>query len=124
MSLLRLRRISEQDPYWETLLKGIIARVLQIEPAVTIYIFGSFVENRFTAESDLDLAVIVPDEASPKAFLQKIYQAGRLSDWPLDLLVFRKSDFAKKSQIGGVCFDIRESGIELFPVWRLNGTPS
>lgn len=121
MSLLRLNRLSTADPFWITLLKGIIQRVLSVQPDSSIYIFGSFVQDRFTAESDLDLAVIIPDEASPKLFLQKIYESGRLSQWPLDLLVFKKSDFIKKSEVGGVCFDIKESGIELHPNWSLDG---
>ncbi|MBN8537090.1 MAG: nucleotidyltransferase domain-containing protein [Deltaproteobacteria bacterium] len=122
MSLLRLNRLSTSDPFWITLLKGIIERVLSIQPNSSIYIFGSFVADRFTAESDLDLAVIIPDEESPKLFLQKIYESGRLSQWPLDLLVFKKSDFIKRSEIGGVCFDIKESGVELHPNWSLNGS--
>lgn len=122
MSLLRLNRISTQGDFWIKLFKDIIERVVLVEPQSTVYIFGSFVEDRFTAESDIDLAVIIPDSSSPKLFLQKIYQPGRLSQWPLDLLVFKKSEFDKKSEVGGVCFDIRESGVELFPTWRLNGT--
>jgi predicted nucleotidyltransferase len=124
MSLLRLKRLSAQDPSWKILFKEIIDRVVKVEPSATIFIFGSFVANRLTAESDIDIAVIIPDSESPKAVLKRIYEGGRLAEWPVDLLVFRNGDFIRKSQIGGVCFDIRESGIELFPNWRLDGTLS
>jgi predicted nucleotidyltransferase len=124
MSLLRLKRLSTADPFWEELLKGIIERVLRVQPQESVYLFGSFVNDKFTVESDLDLAVIIPDDDSPKNFLQKIYEPGRLSQWPLDLLVFRSSDFIRKSEIGGVCFDIKESGVELYPKWSLNGSSS
>jgi predicted nucleotidyltransferase len=121
MSLLRLRRQSTDDPFWEKLLKGIIERVILVQPQASVFIFGSFVSGRFTAESDIDLAVLIPDDDSPKIFLQRVYETGRLSQWPLDLLVFRRSDYLRKSEVGGVCFDIKESGIELHPTWRLNG---
>lgn len=120
MSLLRLNKLSTSDPYWENLLHKILERIVDLEPRARVYIFGSFVEGRFTAESDLDLAVIVPDTWSTKIFLQKIYEAGRLSTWPLDLLVFKEVYFNEKSLIGGVCFDVKESGVELYPNWRLS----
>jgi predicted nucleotidyltransferase len=87
MSLLRLKQLSTNDPFWESLLKEIIGRITQVEPLAIVILFGSFIENRFTAESDLDVAVIIPDNGNPKIFLRKIYEPGRLSR----LLQYRRS---------------------------------
>ncbi len=119
MSLAKLKRLSKKDPFWTDNLKSIIEKILKIESNPIVFIFGSFLTDHFNGESDLDLAVIVPDTVLRKDFLNKLYQGGPVSKWPLDLLVFKKSDFERKSQIGGVCFDIREDGVELYPNWRL-----
>lgn len=116
---MRLQEKSNQDPYFKNLLRNLIHLIQKIEPHARVLIFGSFVKNKFTAESDIDLAVIVPDHWSQKDFLDQLYCAGPISTWPLDLLVFKKSYFEEKSMIGGVCFDIAELNVELYPHWRL-----
>lgn len=119
MSLLRLQDKSTQDPYFKELLRSLVERIQRLEPEAQVYIFGSFVSKKFTAESDIDLAVIVPDHWKQKDFLDQIYADGPISSWPLDLLVFRKTYFEEKSKIGGVCFDIAELNVQLYPIWRL-----
>jgi len=119
MSLLRLKDISTESPYFKDLLQGLIGKIKTLEPNSTVYIFGSFINKKFTAESDLDIAILIPDSWKPKDFLDQLYSNGPISSWPIDLLVFRHSYFNEKSQIGGVCFDIAEEGIELYPEWRL-----
>jgi DNA polymerase sigma len=121
MSLGRLKRISNRAHQWEEILKSLISRITRLESSCSIYIFGSFVRDELTAESDIDLCVIVPDSISPKQFYKDLYSSGPVSpSWPLDLLIFRKSDYDRKSNIGGVCFDIKIDGVELYPFWRLN----
>lgn len=123
MSLLNIHKISNKDPQWETLLKDLIFKIINIEVNAQVFIFGSFVRDNMRTGSDIDLAVILPDGISTKEFLKKIYkQNDKVSQWPLDLLVFNKSYFENKSQIGGVCFEIREDGVELYPRWSLNVT--
>ncbi|HPI40369.1 MAG TPA: nucleotidyltransferase domain-containing protein [Pseudobdellovibrionaceae bacterium] len=120
MSLAKLKDVNRRDPYFLNLLKKIVSRIIDVDKNARIYIFGSFVVDRFTAESDLDIAVIVPDHWSSRVFIEKIYEVGFLSSWPLDLLVFKEKDFAIKKEVGGVCVDIAESGVELYPQWRLD----
>lgn len=119
MSLARLKTLKTDGKTWKPILEKIVKRISAVESNCKVFIFGSFAEHRFTAESDLDIAVIIPDSWSEKHFLQEVYQAGPLSTWPLDLVVLKKSRFEKRKDIGGVCFDIRESGIQLFPDWNL-----
>lgn len=122
MSLLKLRKISNKNPQWVPILQDIIEKIKSVEDHSKVFIFGSFVHDKLNYESDLDLAVIIPDHKSVKDFLNTLYSKGQVSKWPLDLLVFNESHFAQKSQEGGVCFDIREDGIELFPNWSLDVT--
>lgn len=124
MSLDKFKNINPKDNYFYDLLKQIIKKVSNSEPAAKIFVFGSFVDGRFTPESDIDLAVILPDHWSPRKFIDLLYEQGHLSPWPLDLLVFNSKDFLNKKDIGGVCTDIFESGVEIYPKWSLINEPS
>lgn len=120
MSLLNIRKMSNKDPQWEIILKDLIFKITKIEMNAQVFVFGSFVKDNMTTGSDIDLAVILPNKNSTKDFLNTLYsQNDKVSPWPLDLLVFNKSYFEYKSQIGGVCFEIREDGVELYPNWSL-----
>jgi predicted nucleotidyltransferase len=119
VALKSAKLLDKNDPFWQRELKGIVSHIQKIQSDCQIFIFGSFVEGRFTDASDLDLAVIVPDGISSRELYKKIYSAGKFYSWPIDLLIFPQSHFVKQSEIGGVCFDIRETGVELYPTWRL-----
>lgn len=69
MSLLRLKERSTEYPYFKQLLQSLVQRIRQIEPDSQVYIFGSFAKKKMTEESDIDLAVIVPDHWKTKSFL-------------------------------------------------------
>ena len=107
---------------FDNILHNIVSRVVGLDPNCEIFIFGSFVEGRFTGESDLDVAVIIADGSDRKKFIESIYKPGVLSKWPIDLIVMSKSDYNKKKEVGGVAFDINEAGVQLYPNWKLNGT--
>jgi predicted nucleotidyltransferase len=119
MSLARLQSVDVSDSIWPKRLKGIVRRLTAVNKGIKVFIFGSFVEGRFTAESDLDIAVILADNSSEKKFIDEVYARGSFYDWPLDLIVLKKSKFDSKKKVGGVCFDIFESGVELYPRWKL-----
>lgn len=119
MGIAQTQKLTESDPAWHERLKKIVARALLVEKNIVVYVFGSYAEGRFTSSSDLDIAIVIPDNLSVKDFYSSLFSAGPLSDWPLDLLIFKKSDFDKKKEIGGVCFDIRESGLEIYPKWQV-----
>lgn len=122
MSLSRLHEFKFHKEDFTPILKNIVDRVTKAAPECEVYIFGSFVTGCFTGESDLDIAVIHPDNQKKKILLEDIYKPGHLSEWPLDLILISKSDYQKKKDIGGVSFDIQETGIQLYPIWNLYGT--
>lgn len=118
------------DEFWIKLLSDLVEKVTLVDKDITVYVFGSFVTEGFTNASDLDIAVIVPDLWSTKDFYDRVYRINtvnvdselihdsksdkskhhRLISWPLDLLVFKKSLFDSKKEVGGVCFDIFHEG--------------
>lgn len=119
MSLERLKTINTSDQEWKTRLMNLVDRISSLVPQSQIFVFGSFVRDQFTSGSDIDLAVILPDSWKVKDFLDQLYLMGTLSNWPIDLVVFRSTEFNQKKEIGGVCFDIAEDGIELYPKWNI-----
>lgn len=119
MSLDRIHKISNLDPKWKALLSNIVIRLTQVDSNIEIKVFGSFVHDRMTLASDIDVAVIIPDSWKTKDFLEKLYTNGPISNWPVDLVVLRKSHYDEKKEIGGVSFDIYHEGIELYPEWKL-----
>lgn len=119
MSLLRLKDTTLSKEEFHAIFKKIISRATFVCSDVTLYVFGSFAKNQFTAASDLDISIIIPDSFSEKDFLIKLKEKGPLSEWPLDLVIVNRSRFEKRRDYGGVCFDIFHSGIELYPNWGL-----
>lgn len=91
-------------------MEQILSKALSVEKEAEVYLFGSMVTNRQNAESDIDIAIIIPDHWKTRDFLVQLYRLRPLSPWPLDLVVFKKTTFNEKSKIGGVCFDILNEG--------------
>ncbi len=119
MGLGRLQLIDKTEKRWQNYLKILAGRIASSEPSSVVYVFGSFLKDDFNAESDLDLAVILPKGSDKQAFMTKWRQFPAFVDWPFDLVMFEREHFEKKKNIGGVAFEIREDGIELHPNWRL-----
>lgn len=117
MAFSGLRPVDITKPEWKRRLEAIVARLVEAEPNVRVLVFGSFALNRMTEDSDLDLAVILPDAWTPSEFERRILDGGPLSDWPYDLIVVPRSRFERMKDVGGVCFDIDKDGIELHPNW-------
>lgn len=119
MAFAGFRKIAKDDINVQSSLKDYVERISVLYPQARLVAFGSLARDQLTAASDLDLAMIVSDEISPKDAYRKMKAVNKPVPMPVDLLVFRKSDFEVRSNIGGVCFDIREDGKELYPNWEL-----
>ncbi len=89
---------------------------------VRIYLFGSYANNTYTAESDLDFYIIVPDGVSDLAAeTTKAYKAvRRVKQHPVDLIVATKSRFEARKGIPSVENAVRYPN-ELFPEERHAG---
>lgn len=118
MSLKRLEKVDTTTAEWHSLLKEVVAKCLKAGPVKAIYVFGSFAEGRMTAESDLDLAVILPNDLDAKIFRSRLSRP--LCSWPTDLIVVSEARFDERKDFGGVLVDVYHDGIELYPNWRLS----
>lgn len=121
MSLTRLKSVDVNTPEWQKRLRGIVGQIVRVNSDVRILVFGSVARHQVTMESDIDVAVTIENRQSPKEFNQNLRNEGPISkDWPVDLLVFPKDWYESRSEIGGVCFEIRRTGVELYPSWQFN----
>jgi predicted nucleotidyltransferase len=120
MSLLKLLPCPLSSTELHDLLREIVAKLCHAEPEVKIILFGSMATDHQNAESDIDLAVIIPDSVKVKDYLNLLKPQRPLSHWPIDLLIFNEQQFLEKSLIGGVCFEIANEGFELYPKWTFN----
>ena len=79
-----------------------------------IFVFGSAASNEMTDHSDVDLALIFCNEAELSAARNCVFRRAVNDEWPQDLVLFLKSDFERKKNIGGLCQIIADEGICIF----------
>jgi len=81
-------------------LPEILRRIVDAYRPVQVYLFGSEARGDAGDDSDLDLAVIVPDDASdrrvsPRTAAEVLWGLDRGAD----VVVFRESDFAARRDV-------------------------
>lgn len=77
-----------------------------------VFLFGSYAWGSPNEDSDLDFAVVVPDDEYVRRIdikARKLAQHGLI---PIDVLAYRSSTF-KSSVQGTLSFEIRTKGVEL-----------
>lgn len=83
-----------------SVLPEILRRVVDAYQPMCVYLFGSEARGDADADSDIDLAVIVPDEVDPQRSTPRVAAEAL---WGLergaDVVVFRESEFAARSGV-------------------------
>lgn len=81
-----------------------------------IYLFGSYANNTFTAESDFDFYIVVKDGISDiAAETAKAYKAVRsVKQRPVDILVGTKSRFESRKDIPSIENEVYRKGVLLY----------
>jgi Nucleotidyltransferase domain len=115
MSLCRLAPFEFSVQDIEILLRDACNRLQAIDGVERVFLFGSFATGTQHNESDIDFAVIVSDLVPHRQTSINAQRAMNGFPWPTDIVVVPSKEYQRKSQIGGVCFDIAADGIELFP---------
>lgn len=89
-----------------------VKSLVQALKPTQVYLFGSCISGEFSRGSDIDLLVVVPDEADNKlAITQKAYQATREIPYPKDIIVDRESVFQKRSKwVSSIEREVIETG--------------
>lgn len=111
MSLLKLTpQIINFDPIEKA--KAILASIPSKHLICEAYLFGSSVNGVFTKESDLDFIVVVENDAAIEQLKKEVYRVG-FSDIAIDWIFKLKSEFEKRKDFGGVCFEAFHYGKRL-----------
>ncbi|MEM7816719.1 MAG: nucleotidyltransferase domain-containing protein [Candidatus Aenigmatarchaeota archaeon] len=86
-------RIKLRKEKAKTELKNIVEQLKELG-ALKIIVFGSYISNRFSSSSDLDILVIMPDYKSSKEWIDTIYTKveRKIS---VDFFIFIKTDYQK-----------------------------
>ncbi|MBI5399402.1 nucleotidyltransferase domain-containing protein [Candidatus Saganbacteria bacterium] len=85
-----------------------------IEPD-EIYLFGSYVSGKTKEHSDLDVCIIKNEIADKHQLLLKAKKSLFNIGVPIDLLLFNKVNFNKRSNIwGSIQYEIFNKGIKVY----------
>lgn len=97
-------------------LPEIVRRVVDAYHPVQVYLFGSEARGDASGDSDIDLAVIVPDDASAeRASPRKAAEVLWGLERGADVLAFRKSEFAARGGVvASLPWTIRREGKLLY----------
>ena len=89
---------------------------------LAVYAFGSRVQGTASAESDLDLAVLVAGYADPLVLWQLAGELAETAGCPVDLLDLRAASTVMQHQIltGGQCWWAKDTRAALFEAAMLS----
>lgn len=83
--------------------KAVIRNYFSAYPGTTVYLTGSIVKpGAFSAASDIDVAV----EGFPGSRLDLYTDLSSLIDWPIDIVIMERCEFADSIQQNGILVSI------------------
>lgn len=96
----------------EKLKECIVEQLLPMQ----IYLFGSYANNTYTNESDLDFYIVVKDDvADIPAETARAYKAiRRVKQRPVDIVLGTRSRFEARKEIPSVEYEVYRKGILLY----------
>ena len=97
-------------------LKDIVTPLAQKYGAQRVYLFGSYAYGEPTPSSDFDLCVVIPDGSlRPADAIRHIRRAlYPVQDMPLDVIVYRSTDFRERQQSASLERKISREGVLLY----------
>ena len=100
----------------ESLVQSELADVLQLCSPEKVFLFGSAARGEMTDASDLDLLIVLRDDADIKMIKRQYYCRKKLHMVPVDIIFMLISDFIKRAEIGGIAMVCKQEGRVLFEV--------
>ena len=79
-----------------------------------IILFGSAARQEMTDMSDLDVIVLLANQADLKLARSNYFGQRLPIDWPVDILFMTTADYMSRATIGGVCFIAETEGRVLY----------
>ncbi len=77
---------------------------------LAIYSFGSAAENKATDQSDFDFLIVVEDSENLTKARIKLRKLMPLSQFPVDLIWKKRTEFLTQREIGGIAWVVWEDG--------------
>lgn len=99
----------------QDVLEIIINDLCSVHPSIEIYLFGSYAKETATVSSDLDIAVILPDDMSKKKFRKEFYVKRSPINIPVDFIFKHKSELEHPSEEDHVADEVRITGKKIYP---------
>ncbi len=99
----------------QRLIAAELQRIVENCNPESVYLFGSAARGEMTDASDLDFLVVLPDSADVKSLKSRYYRSSAERTVPVDAIFVKRSEFEKRSRIGGVCFVVADEGRLLYP---------
>ncbi len=81
---------------------------------IEAYLFGSAAVGKNTADSDLDILVVIPQDADLRTYFQACQKPG-ISDIATDWLFKKQDEFLSEIQNGGISRIAVSEGVKVFP---------
>ncbi|MCD8381014.1 MAG: nucleotidyltransferase domain-containing protein [Lachnospiraceae bacterium] len=83
---------------------------------IKIYLFGSYANDTYTADSDFDFYIVVQDGVTDLAAeTTKAYKAiRRIKQHPVDILVGTKSRFEERKEFPSIENEVYQKGVLLY----------
>lgn len=94
-------------------LSTVTKKILSLADVDAIYAIGSASRYEMRPSSDIDIVVLASGIDNAKD-IEKTLLRARLTEYPLDLIVYETSDFQRRSLIGGLAFIAANDGLLLF----------
>lgn len=96
-------------------LKDVLTGISDFYRPVKLYLFGSLVTGNYTGHSDLDLLIVVPDDAEPSRQRPGFVVEAQLQHaLPLDAFVMRQTQFnARRHWLNGLAGEVAATGVLL-----------
>ena len=96
-------------------LKTVLSGIFEFYRPTGLYVFGSLVKGSYTAHSDLDLLIVVPDDAEPdRQRTGYVVDAQFRHALPLDAFVMRQAQFnERRDWLNGLAGEASSTGVLL-----------
>jgi uncharacterized protein len=109
-------QIIKKTPYIETALDRLVQRLVNGLAPEKIILFGSYAQGHPTADSDLDIMIVVPESDEPAyRRSQKAYKWVGAIGMSKDLLVLTKAEFEAQSLVTtSLARRVQKEGIVLY----------
>ncbi len=111
MRPLRVTRKALPPEFQRTEILRITKQISTTVKPLAIYSFGSASEGKATDQSDFDFLIVLDDSVSVQDSRLTLRPYLPLSQFPVDIIWKKKSDFIKQREIGGISMVAWEDGI-------------